>query len=248
MTRLEPDTKATIEAYVGQVVRWNSQINLVSRQETGDRLSRLTDQCVDGFESLASTMNTELISRPMVLYFDLGSGGGFPGIIWHCLLSSRSISHRTWLVEPREKRAWFLQRQASLPGIEPFEVIRGRWGESFARVTVQTSQDVAPPLFLVSLKALHLTDTEVLEGLVSFMADADMGDVEVPGARMVAIARYYPGGTLLADELCKKLHIGPAGEFCRAGAVDFVTQSSESIAVGAETCPSANLILSSYLF
>ncbi len=71
--------------------RWNRQINLVSRQETEDKLEGLFNQCVGGAGSISDViapLGNESASN--LFYFDLGSGGGLPGIIWHILFSEMS--------------------------------------------------------------------------------------------------------------------------------------------------------------
>jgi len=192
-----PDTRQRLETFRREILRWNRQINLVTRQQTDDRLGALLDQCRDGVP-VAERWLEEAPSPDPVWYFDLGSGGGLPGVVWHLLLSeSRSV--QTWLVEPRDKRAWFLERIAQSPQMSPFGVLQGRWGE------VHPVFPPPPPgAVVVSLKALRLTDAEVLDGLRSF------GGGALPRAR-VLIARYHPPEQGWSEELAADLEIPKPG-------------------------------------
>jgi hypothetical protein len=227
MTGRDPGSlDAFLEAYGAQVLRWNRQINLVSRQDTPDTLKHLFRQCVEGFEALWGGLGLQQAPGP-VSYFDLGSGGGLPGIIWHRLLSERVGDLQTCLVEPREKRAWFLQRQDKLPAMAPFGVWAGRW------------EDVPPlassspgPVVVISLKALHLTDPEVLAGLKRAMPD-------LTGARVV-IARYYPAGQACDQGLLDRLEIP-------AQCPGLAHESASVLSWGAGAPWGASLVLSRYL-
>jgi len=185
-----------LAAYRTEVLRWNSQINLVSRQDTEPRLDALIRQCE---VALAALVDAEPdLLRPSLLYCDLGSGGGLPGVIWHLRLREELASLTTWLVEPREKRAWFLHRVARHCGAAPYAVAAARWGA----VTAPTPETAAAAL--ISLKALRLTDPEVLGGLAALRG----GDATGP-ARIV-IARFHPGGTAWTAELGDALGVpGP---------------------------------------
>jgi hypothetical protein len=183
--------------YRREVLRWNTQINLVSRRDTQEQLDALIEQCDSALSALAAEA-PELQAERM-LYCDLGSGGGLPGVVWHRRLAERSPALQAWLVEPREKRAWFLQRTARFLGDPPFEVACARWNEVVG--PVETAADTC----LVSLKALRLTDSEVLAGLETLC-----GARETFPARVV-VARFHPGGEVLTPVLADELGIVGAG-------------------------------------
>lgn len=181
-----------LSAYAARIRRWNRQINLVSRQDTDERLNSLVRQCVDGFRALLADQENTLGAGP-VRYFDLGSGGGLPGIIWHHLLDAHGLRPATTLVEPRVKRAWFLERLNQLSGIPPFSVLTGRWGDSLP----ESEEPGGARAVLISLKALHLTDPEVLGGLVRDSVGSFSGPV--------LIARFYPPDQVLDADLAAHL-------------------------------------------
>lgn len=188
---------AVLREYRAQVLRWNRQISLVSRQDTEQILDRLLVQCRDGAQAVL-----DLGLEPGSLaYFDLGSGGGIPGVVWHLMMEAEGRAPRTCLVEPREKRAWFLERMRGLDGMPDYSVSAARWGENQAEVLKAST-------VLVSLKALKLSDTEILAGLP-----------QVDGGRQLVIARYYPPGEVWGPDLAEDLQIPDAGSDVAGGGV-----------------------------
>ncbi|MFO7609248.1 MAG: RsmG family class I SAM-dependent methyltransferase [Candidatus Krumholzibacteriia bacterium] len=169
---------AILAAYRAEVLRWNRRINLISRQQPAGRLDALIDQCDRAFAALLGAY-PELCRGPQ-LYCDLGAGAGLPGFVWHERLIRQAAGTESWLVEPRDKRAWFLERVARLGGPPAYGVLCGRWGEVAAASAAP--RDTA----LVSLKALRLKDPEVLAGLAALR----QGSGPLP-ARVV-IARFHP--------------------------------------------------------
>jgi hypothetical protein len=232
-----------LAAYADRIRRWNRQINLVSRQDTDERLNSLFRQCVEGFRALLADQENTLGAGP-VRYFDLGSGGGLPGIIWHHLLDTCGLRPDTTLVEPRIKRAWFLERLNQLPGILPFSVLTGRWGDPLPEIE---EPDGARPV-LISLKALHLTDPEVLGGLVRVSA----GSSSCP----VLIARFYPPDQMLDADLAAHLEwpapadpvsVGPRVLVWQGGRLlTWDAPTGESAAGESASGEGASLVLSLY--
>jgi hypothetical protein len=203
--------------YKRELLRWNKQISLVSRRKSGHILDNLLHQSSCGF-SVFHTYVNNFVNNPLdnfqgetgdnpvdktcgdVFYWDLGSGGGLPGVVWsHQILNNTRLA-KCYLVEPREKRSWFLERIVSLnlssvvPDGSSVDVIPGRWGEDYSR----ENQSDSSSLYIISLKALHLADSEVLAGLFSFFGKSRVnGDV--------FIARYYPGPQKMDDVLVSSL-------------------------------------------
>lgn len=189
---------APLAAYRAEVLRWNSQINLVSRRDPARRLDALIDQCDRAFSALVAAYRQTIAGS--VLYCDLGAGGGLPGFIWHERLLRESVRVTSWLVEPREKRAWFLERVARLGGPPAYGVLQGRWG-AVAAATAEPADTV-----LISLKALRLTDAEVLEGLATLR----QGWGTLSGR--VVIARFQPPATVWTADLATALGWAGAGQ------------------------------------
>ncbi len=185
---------AAMGKYQLEVVRWNRQINLVSRQDTQGRVAGLISQCRATWSMLVEAELAGWSEGGPVWYFDLGSGGGVPGFVWHQLLAMRFTHSNTWLVEPREKRAWFLERLNQITPERPLRVWNARWGET-------PGGDGEPPLnILISLKALRMSDPKVIGGL----ARAVTGSCLSRDGRVV-IARFYPPQQRWTKDLATEL-------------------------------------------
>ena len=167
-----PDSKieAKLECLRREVARWNSSFSLVSRKGTRERIDALLDEAAASFHALRTSVfrkdDSPLGEVPRRYhYIDLGSGGGFPGLVWHLLMSESSIPgwthENSLLVEPREKRAWFLEHTASLMGLKHIEVGADQWGR---RTALNCHLDERPVSSVISMKALHLSDEEILAG------------------------------------------------------------------------------------
>lgn len=243
--RERPRLDRVLDSYREQVLRWNRQINLVSRQASAGLLERLILQCRNGWVRLMEADLGDLSPDSRLWYFDLGSGGGLPGFIWHAQTTEAGIPVRSLLVEPREKRAWFLDRLNGLAEVAPFGVWDERWGgdtggDPWLSADKTDGLDI-PTHILVSLKALHLTDPEVLEGLAPFMP-ADLGGSEPP---KLLIARFYPPGQVWSEELAQNLEIPPSGETRTLPGWEF--QGKGGSVLLAHSPRGASLVLSPYV-
>jgi hypothetical protein len=233
----KPDrTERFLEEYRQLVLRWNSQINLISRQDTATRLDALINQCRSAWSLLVTHPSSGWPQAAGLWYFDLGSGNGLPGVVWHSRMAAAHWPVKTLLVEPRGKRAWFLERVARLAGPEPVAVATGRWGEIPADVP---ALDPGPSHVLISLKALRLPDSAVLAGLVPFLKPGPGGDISLK------IARFHPPAQSWTPELAQQLDIPPAGGRRQVGSRLFVARGGEILAPA--TLREASLVVSTYL-
>ena len=156
---------SALETYRTELLRWNEQISLVSREQPESRVAALLGLCAagrsalqEGAEAVAPEAAAHLAGGRFG-YVDIGSGGGLPGIPWR-LMEDGGVPGETWLVEPREKRAWFLDRIVHLLRLRDTRVSRARWGEE----ALGPADLASPPVWLLSLMALRLTDAQILEG------------------------------------------------------------------------------------
>ncbi len=165
--------RAALEHHGAEVLRWNAQFSLISRVAPEQRLLALQQECDAAFRALhdawvgfRSGSSGAAIPAGVAIplrYIDLGSGGGFPGLIWQAWLQDVGLPGMapvgTLLVEPRDKRAWLLEQVARAAGW-PVEVRRAHWG----RRQPPPPRPLPPAHDLITLKALRLTDDEVLSG------------------------------------------------------------------------------------
>jgi 16S rRNA (guanine527-N7)-methyltransferase len=94
---LAPDRLA---AFVGEVLSWNTSLALVSRRDPAGACERLFMESLEWDRLLGL--------EPGMRIADVGSGAGFPGIVW-------ALQHpdaEFVLIERRERKAAFLERIA----------------------------------------------------------------------------------------------------------------------------------------
>lgn len=179
-------------------------MNLVTRVDTARHVDDLVDHCRRAWVTVAGLFSACSWFSDC-RYVDIGSGAGLPGLVWS---ASREANHDTGdqlLVEPREKRAWFLRRTAREMGLKSVTVANCRWGDDVAGTPSARGQTA-----LISLKALHLTDPEILSGVMSSGLLCDVARVVVvrflgpaPVKSRDMVARYdlecasmFPGWTV----------------------------------------------------
>jgi 16S rRNA (guanine527-N7)-methyltransferase len=127
------ETVPRLEAFIDLLMRWNKKINLVSSGSTG----AIWDRHVLDSAQLWRLRRTDAKS-----WMDLGSGGGFPGLVVAIIAADERPGLHVALVESDQRKAVFLCTAARTLGLE---------------VTVHAERiaDVAAPLVdVVSARAL----------------------------------------------------------------------------------------------
>ena len=105
LTPVSRETEARLDRFAELLINWQKRINLVSPATLPNLWTR---HIADSLQLLM------LVEKPK-LWIDLGSGGGFPGIVLACSLAEDpgAIVH---LVESNQKKASFLREAARIPG------------------------------------------------------------------------------------------------------------------------------------
>lgn len=94
-----PKTLAQLDKFVGLVEKWNPAINLVSRRSVEGIWER---------HVLDSAQFFDLVPRDARHLVDLGSGGGFPGLVLSILAREAMPALKVTLVEADQRKATFL--------------------------------------------------------------------------------------------------------------------------------------------
>lgn len=110
------ETAERLAEYAALLRAWNPKINLVSRQTLGDLEAR---HFADSAQLLA------LAPSDATTWADLGSGGGFPGLVIAILAAERAPTLRVTLVESDQRKAVFLRTVAQRTGV-PLTVLADR--------------------------------------------------------------------------------------------------------------------------
>ncbi len=132
------ETTARLETFVALLLKWQNSINLVARSSLDDIWHR---------HVLDSWQLVPMIPDDAKTVVDLGSGGGFPGIVLAIALSGRpgAMVH---LVESDQRKCAFLREAARLTGApvtvyaERIEVFTGHFTGGPADVV--TARALAP--------------------------------------------------------------------------------------------------------
>ncbi|MFQ8431594.1 16S rRNA (guanine(527)-N(7))-methyltransferase RsmG [Amaricoccus sp. W119] len=127
------ETRERLEIYAGLLRKWNPRINLVSKTTLPLLWSRHIED---------SAQLWDLAPDAPPVWVDLGSGGGFPGLVIAILASERSPGTRVHLVESDTRKCAFLSTVVRECGV-------------VAEVHPERIESVRPPLAdVVSARAL----------------------------------------------------------------------------------------------
>ena len=169
------ETSARLERYVALLRKWNPAINLVSRATLEDAWNR---HIVD------SAQVFDLLPGGAAHRADLGSGGGFPGMVVAILAAEKAPDLRVTLVESDARKAAFLAAVARETGVAArIEAARIESLQPLA-ADVLSARALAPLPQLLGFAARHLApggtaifpkgaahEAEIAEALASWRFD-----------------------------------------------------------------------------
>lgn len=115
------ETFAALEAFEAHFLKWNRSINLVAASTEGDVWRR----------HILDSAQLAALEPTAKLWADIGSGGGFPGLVMAFLLKDRDGSID--LVESNRKKTGFLQATVGQFRL-PARVVAKRIEESYSLV------------------------------------------------------------------------------------------------------------------
>ena len=103
-----------LELYLHELLQWNDEVGLVSKREPLAACTRLVRESAE-FGGIAA----HALARGEPRVADVGSGGGFPGVIWRLVYPDWHLV----LIERREKKAAFLERVVRRLSLAQIEVV-----------------------------------------------------------------------------------------------------------------------------
>lgn len=141
------ETFEALEAFVALVQRWNPAINLVSKSALKD----LWDRHIIDSAQLFSYCPAEAKS-----WVDIGSGGGFPGLVVALLAREAKPELRVTLVESDQRKATFLRQAAQTLGL--MVTVLGKRIESIPplEADVVSARALAPLVELLGFAYPHI--------------------------------------------------------------------------------------------
>lgn len=124
-------SREQLGVFLRELVTWNPRLGLVSKRETPSVIVHLIRQCIDMWDFVEDHVEWNLFTVPFRVV-DVGSGGGFPGIIWKLLEPDLHLT----LVERKNRRAFFLGRVVEQLDLSDVDVVTA----DVIEVTHQTSR------------------------------------------------------------------------------------------------------------
>src|SRR3954447_17958527 len=105
LTPVSPEREARLDAYVDLLLQWQAKTNLVASSTLPNLWTR---HISDSLQLLALALDAKI-------WVDLGSGGGFPGVVLACAMADTpgAVVH---LVERNAKKAAFLREAVRITG------------------------------------------------------------------------------------------------------------------------------------
>lgn len=169
------ETLARLEAYESLLGKWNPAINLVARGTIGAAWRR---HFIDSAQILA------LAPSEARTWLDIGSGGGFPGMVIAIIAAELRPGLSVTLVDSDLRKAAFLGEVARQTGVE-VTISAGRAEEiPPANADVMSARAFAPLTTLLTLAGRHLNpggrglflkgarhEAEISDALESFRFD-----------------------------------------------------------------------------
>jgi len=140
------ETMQKLEVFEDVILKWNPKINLVSRSSLEDLWSR---HIIDSIQVYRSTLIVDH-------WVDIGSGGGFPGLIVGILAADEAPDTRVTLIESDQRKSVFLRTAARECGIK-INVLSERIEKVEAQsANVLSARALADLNTLLTYSTLHL--------------------------------------------------------------------------------------------
>ena len=105
---------APLEPYLRELLQWNDVLGLVSKRDTLTVCTRLVIESAE-----LGDIAARALASGEHRVADVGSGGGFPGVVWSFLFPQWNLV----LIERRETKAVFLERVARQLSLENITAI-----------------------------------------------------------------------------------------------------------------------------
>ncbi len=165
------ETLARLDTIAEQLTRWQKTINLVAPNTLPDLWHR---HIADSLQLVS------LVPETVLNWADLGSGGGFPGLVVAAVLAEREGAHVT-LVESDTRKAAFL-REASRAAALPTRIVPERIEQASQRLAAGT-QVVSARALAPLPKLLDLTEPFLQAGALGVFPKGRDWERELTDAR-----------------------------------------------------------------
>jgi len=146
------ETMDRLQVYADLLRKWNPAINLVAKSTIDDLWTR---------HMLDSAQIYDLAPKDAKSWIDIGSGGGFPGLVIAALAAGEGRDLRTTLVESDQRKAIFLRTVAQEMGLDVLVHAKRIDQISPQGADVISARALAHLSELLVFASLHLSETGV---------------------------------------------------------------------------------------
>jgi 16S rRNA G527 N7-methylase RsmG len=188
------DAWERLERLIALWQQYGRAINLVGSTAR----EALVEHVQEGLQCVACVERVEVVDE-RCCWVDVGSGGGLPGLVVAAVRACEVI-----LVEPRERRAAFLELGLAAVGVGKGRVIRGRWTNSTWRNEVigRVEPRDGARFFILSSRAVFspgewlrtAAKAEFPRGMV--LCHVDSGVNEIDGRAPMVVVRGARWGVM----------------------------------------------------
>lgn len=140
------ETSQRLEVFESLIAKWNPRINLVSRNSLDNLRHR----------HIADSIQVFRIAPAGAHWLDLGSGGGFPGLIAAILAIEERPDLKVTLIESDQRKAAFLRTAAREVGVSCTVLSERIENVAPLGVNILTARALASLSDLLGFAALHL--------------------------------------------------------------------------------------------
>jgi 16S rRNA (guanine527-N7)-methyltransferase len=139
LTPVSRETRARLDQFVTVLMDWQQRINLIAASTESTLWTR----------HIADSLQLLALAPAARTWVDLGSGGGFPGLVLACALADLPEHQKAHvhLIESNTKKAAFLREAARITGA-PAEIHAERIADFVrrapARIDIVTARALAP--------------------------------------------------------------------------------------------------------
>jgi 16S rRNA (guanine527-N7)-methyltransferase len=141
------ETIETLRAFEAEIRRWTATVNLLSRADAENVWGRHIVDSAQIFQACPSGARS---------WLDLGSGGGFPGLVIAILARELQPNLHVTLVEADQRKAAFLRQTAQKLGLDVAVIAKRIESLSPQSADVVSARALAPLTDLLGLAAPHL--------------------------------------------------------------------------------------------
>ena len=183
------ETIDRLNVFADLLIKWNARINLVSRNSLSELWSRHIIDSVQVFRAAPAGG----------IWADLGSGGGFPGLIVAILAAEQPPKTKVVLIESDQRKAAFLRAAARETGVSCQVIAQRIESASPQQADIVSARALADLTILLQYSQRHLAEggTALFPKGVTWQKELDAARVQWCFDVDVIESQTMPGAAIL---------------------------------------------------